>query len=155
MTSSQPFISQEHELKCELAAEVLRSSGRLRIQVTGWSMLPAIWPGDILVLESASPAEITEGDIVLFRRDRRLFAHRVVRRGEDQVQTRGDAMKYADAPIGKDELLGRLNHIVRNGKRIEPDKKRGVSQRAIAGLVRTSETATRVLVGIHAMAAQF
>lgn len=153
--SPQLPISQEHALKCELAAEVLLSSGGLRLQVTGWSMLPSIWPGDTIVLQSTSLAEISEGDIVLFRRDSRLFAHRVVRRGEDQMQTRGDAMTYADAPIGNNELLGRLGYVVRNGKRVEPRKKLGFSQRALAAWVRTSETAARVIVGIRGMAPQF
>ena len=37
-------------VKCELAAEVLRSSGELRLRVTGSSMLPAVWPGDELTI---------------------------------------------------------------------------------------------------------
>jgi hypothetical protein len=35
-------------LGCELAAEVIRSFGRVRLRATGTSMLPAIWPGDVL-----------------------------------------------------------------------------------------------------------
>ena len=66
-----------HALKCELAGEVLRSSGRLRLRVTGWSMLPAIFPGDTLVIERANGESLGKGDIVLFHRDRRLFVHRV------------------------------------------------------------------------------
>jgi len=155
MMSSPLPTDPEHALKCELAAEILCSSGRLRLQVTGWSMLPAIWPGDTLVLDGATAADVSEGDIVLFSRNRRLFAHRVVTHsGQDQMFTRGDAMPYTDSPIGNDELLGRVNHIVRSGKCIEPGKSLSVSQRAVAALVRTPETAARVIVGIHGMAAE-
>lgn len=155
MTLSQPPISQEHALKCELAAEVLHSSGRLHLQVTGWSMLPTVWPGDTLVLDRKTAAEISEGDIVLFRRNRRLFAHRVIQRpADDQIQTRGDAMTAADAPISSDHLLGRVAYVIRNGKCIEPGKSLGLPHRAIAALVRNSETAARVIVGIHGFVAQ-
>jgi hypothetical protein len=145
----------EHALKCELAEEVLRSSGHLRLQVTGWSMLPTVFPEDTLVIKSAAAAEVSEGDIVLFRRDCRLFAHRVLARpGHDQLVTRGDAMPYTDSPIGKQELLGRVVYMIRNGRCIEPGKSLSLSQRALAALVRSSETAARVFVGIRGMAAQ-
>ena len=145
----------EHALKCELAEEVLRSSGHLRLQVTGWSMLPAICPGDTLVLETTDAAEVSEGDIVLFRRDGRLFAHRVLARaGHDQLLTRGDSIGYTDSPISNRELLGRVVYLIRNVRYIEPGKKLSLSQRAIAALVRSSEIAARVIVGIHGMAAQ-
>ena len=67
-----------YALKCELAGEVLRSSGTLRLRAMGWSMLPTVWPGDTLVIERIHSDAVSEGDIVLFGRDRRVFAHRVV-----------------------------------------------------------------------------
>jgi len=49
MTKAVTACSTAREtLGCELAAEVLRSSGRLRLRATGTSMLPAVWPGDVL-----------------------------------------------------------------------------------------------------------
>ena len=67
-------------LGCELAAEVLRSWGRLRLRATGASMLPAVWPGDVLSVRSQGVVEALPGDIVLFGREGRLVAHRVVER---------------------------------------------------------------------------
>ena len=63
---------------CELAAEVLRSSGELRLRVNGSSMLPAVWPGDLLLVSSREATEAQPGDIVLFKRKGGLVAHRVV-----------------------------------------------------------------------------
>lgn len=147
---AQP-LDQEHALKCELASEVLRLSGQLRLRVTGWSMLPSIWPGDTLILERATGSDLAEGDIVLFGRDRRFFAHRVLKAGQDAIHTRGDAMPYNDAPVTQSELLGRVAYIVRNQKRIQPAKTLPLSQRAVAGLVRSSDVGARVVVGIHGM----
>jgi len=37
-----------HALKCDLAADVIRGFGTLRLRVNGFSMLPSIWPGDVV-----------------------------------------------------------------------------------------------------------
>jgi len=63
---------------CKLAAEVLRSTGELRLRVTGTSMLPAVWPGDVLSVRGGDVTEALPGDIVLFGREGKLVAHRVV-----------------------------------------------------------------------------
>jgi hypothetical protein len=153
MTLSQQPLDRAHALKCELAGEVLRSSGRLRLQVMGWSMLPSVWPGDTLVVDSATSDEVSEGDIVLFGRDRRLFAHRATAKinADRWILTRGDAMPRPDALVGENELLGRVSYIVRNGRRMEPSRRLRFSERAVAALVRRSEIAARVVVGMHSM----
>jgi signal peptidase I len=152
MTPSSPVLDEAHAVKCELAAEVLLSSGTLRLQVTGWSMLPTVWPGDTLVIESASRSAVSAGDIVLFGRNRRLFAHRVIEKSpfaDVGLVTRGDAMPAADAPVSNGELLGKVSIILRNGRRIEPCRSLRLAQRAVAALARSSEMAARVVVGAH------
>ena len=97
MMYSDPVTTKAHGIKCELAAEILRSTGKLRLQVKGWSMLPAVMPGDTLVVESVTGDDIATGEIILFHRERRFFVHRVVHKSEDKLQllTRGDAMPQA------------------------------------------------------------
>jgi signal peptidase I len=155
ISPSESWLSESHALKCELAGEVLRSSGQLRLQVTGWSMLPSIWPGDVLLIERASPAEVSEGDIVLYRLDRRLMVHRVVAKvsapGDVTLLTRGDAMPATDPSLPDSALLGRVSLIVRNGRNIRPKKSPGISQRATAALVQHSGLAARVVVRVHDM----
>lgn len=149
MIAAEPASEPGHALKCDLASEVLRTAGRLRLGVTGWSMLPAIWPGDTLELERTGRNELSSGDIVLFRRNRRLFAHRVVTSAANTVTTRGDAMAQADPAVTDDQVLGRVAYIVRDGKCIEPSKSLSLSQRAVAGVARSSGLGARVIVGIH------
>ncbi len=154
MRAAQQTFDDAHGVKCDLAGEVLRSSGRLRLRVMGWSMLPTVWPGDMLVVDSVKSDGVCEGDIVLFGRDRRLFAHRVVKNnagGNAKIVTRGDAMPAPDPPVDETQLLGKVSCIIRNGKCIEPRRSLRVSERAVAALVRGSDTAARVVVGIHGM----
>lgn len=145
-------------MKCELAGDVLRGWGQLRLRVNGWSMLPSILPGDTLHIESAEVSTVSEGDVVLLvGRDRRLVVHRLIAKskmsGNSQVVTRGDSMPQPDPPASENDLLGKVAYIVRKGKRVEPRRSLRLSQRAVAALVRRSSIAGRVVVGIHGMAA--
>src|ERR1700678_3631948 len=144
-----------HALKCELADEVLRSSGRLRLCVMGWSMLPAIFPGDTLVIERADGENVSKGDIVLFHRDRRIFVHRVSGKsgsaGDLQVVTQGDGLSKPDAPVSSSQLLGKVSFVIRDGRCLELAKTPNFPMRAVAALVRRSPSAGRLVVGVHKM----
>jgi hypothetical protein len=108
----------------QLSLEVLQSFGQAKLAITGTSMLPSIWPGDILEVHRQSLAEIPPGEIVLFERDGRLLAHRVVEKvgGPERalLTTRGDRLRKSDPPVSPQELLGRVTAILRGGRRIEP-----------------------------------
>jgi signal peptidase I len=118
-------------------------------------MLPAIWPGDALVVEPATCSDVALGDIVLFSNAYRFVAHRVVEKSGEaetgQVRTRGDAMSTGDGPIRPSQILGKVSFIVRNGKCFEPKKNLRRSERALATLLRRSGTAARVIVGVHGL----
>jgi signal peptidase I len=86
-------------------------------------MLPWVRPGDIAILRKISPQEIRCGDIVLFRRENRIFVHRKVQRftwdGRVFLVTKGDANPHADGFIVPSEILGRVERIYRGRRRIE------------------------------------
>lgn len=150
MTDFLDRSAKLHEARCELACDVLRYSGTLRLQVDGWSMLPSVWPGDILTVERVMGESVALGDIVLFVRERRLFAHRVIRTtGEPNLLTRGDAMRAADPLVRSEELLGRVSRIERNGRSFVPRRRIGVARRIVAAMVRRSSFAARVVVGVR------
>ncbi len=151
MSLPAQLFDEAHAAKCELAREAIRDSGNLRLQVSGWSMLPMVWPGDTLTVESVEMRALVEGDIVLFSRDRRLFAHRLVAKGlaDGGLVTRGDAMPVADPPLDQERVLGRVSSIHRDGRCFEPARRLRLSERAVAVLVRSSRLAARVVVGVH------
>src|SRR3989475_3669499 len=106
-------VSAIHELKCDLAADVIRRFGVLRLRVSGFSMLPSIWPGDIACVSRV--AAYRPGDVVLFSRKGRLFVHRVVEMSGGAVVTRGDSMLDVDPPVALSDVLGRVEAIERGG----------------------------------------
>jgi signal peptidase I len=133
---------------CELAAEVLRSFGRLRLRATGASMLPTLWPGDVLSICGRDASSAKPGDIVLFERAGKLVAHRVVKRIllHDKIHwvTRGDSVEGDDAPVSSHELLGRVIAIKRGSRLIAPH--RSVASRMASWILSRSALATRALL---------
>jgi signal peptidase I len=151
MNSTVAGFDAAHALKCELAAEALISSGSLRLQVTGWSMFPTIWPGDTLVIERIGTDAVREGDIVLFQRDRRFFVHRVITACSDRsVVTQGDSMPLPDPLVSEQELLGKVSAVWRRGKCLKPQNRLRFAGRMVAALMRRSEVAARVVASCTA-----
>jgi len=146
-------LSEENTLKCELAGEILRWFGTLRLQVTGHSMLPSVWPGDVLLIERCGFGQVSGGEIVLYTREGKLFAHRVICAAADvegsRLVTQGDAMPVPDFPISASEFLGRVSQIVRAGKCSEPASVLSFPNRLVANVARYSTIAARMLVHIH------
>lgn len=94
-------------------AETLRASGCSRLRVHGESMLPALWPGDVVEIASCSPEDVRPGEIVLALRDGRLFLHRFVGRFNDHRKPTGfllcgDSMPGPDPQFPPGAMLGRL-----------------------------------------------
>lgn len=86
--------------------------------VGGWSMTPALTPGD-LALYTRVPADARERDIVLVvPRGSRAFLHRVVAVQLDgSLRTKGDANEKAD-PVasGADEVAGVVLTVLPSGR---------------------------------------
>lgn len=103
--------------RCTLAADVLRQSGHLRLRVYGESMLPALWPGDVVEIASCSLQDVRPGDIVLALRDQGFFLHRLVSQDTGGgFRLRGDSMPGSDPPFSPEALLGRLVHASNRGR---------------------------------------
>jgi signal peptidase I len=137
-----------------LAEEVLKSYGKLRILARGSSMVPAIFPGDILLVERDPAGRLSPGHIVLASRGGRFYAHRVVKLtalgGPPRVITRGDALPENDPPFLDDEVLGRVTALVRGQKQIELGNEDDLAgKRLLQWAVRHSDGVTAGLILGH------
>ncbi|HYW40479.1 MAG TPA: S24/S26 family peptidase [Terriglobales bacterium] len=106
-----------------LVADALRRSGRLRqgvrLRVHGESMLPAVWPGDVVEIASCSLEDVRPGEIVLALRDGRLFLHRFVALcAPNGFLLRGDSMPGSDPQFPPEALLGRLVRSADQGRAV-------------------------------------
>jgi hypothetical protein len=111
-------------------------------------MLPTLWPGDILTIQSVRPEQVEPGEIVLYMRHDRFFIHRIVstdlKRDKAFLVTRGDCMFEDDPPVDRSELLGRIIEVRRAGSKFMPGRKLSFFRRLLAGLFCHSSIFRRV-----------
>jgi hypothetical protein len=141
-------------VKCQLVVDTLRTFGRIRLRVTGSSMLPAVWPGDILSVSCSGIDQVSLNDIVLSQRQGRLCAHRVMDKVASPQSacliTRGDQLSFDDPPVFGNELLGRVTSIRRNRFHIDPRAGLRRGWRFLSIVLSRSALATRLMLHLIA-----
>lgn len=131
----------------DLVADIARQFGEVRLKVKGVSMLPALWPGDVLTVRRASPADLRPGRILLCYGEQGFVAHRFVGRRGDLFVTRGDALPREDRPFREDQVLGQVVAILRDGRSVSPSPVWWHG--AAAWILRYSELCTRMLLRLR------
>jgi hypothetical protein len=146
-----PGLTEVRETyQLDLAAEVLSSNGTIRLRALGTSMLPSIWPGDVLSIESNLAEQIVPGDLVLVARDGRFVVHRLVERRSSQWITRGDAMPQNDPPVADGQLLGKVFTIHRLRRAVVPNPRVAPLVRTVAWILRDWGLFRNIALRIHA-----
>ncbi len=140
-----------HTTACELAAEVAGQFGRVRLRVSGTSMAPAIRPGDLLSVEAVALDQVARGEVVVFARDGRLIAHRLVAMTEGGLITRGDRARRNDFPVSSAEFVGRVISIERGGTPVHAPARPSITQQAISRVLRFSDRATYLYLRLAAL----
>ncbi len=137
-----PELQPRTLLGHELVADVARSFGEVRLRVTGASMIPAIWPGDIITVRRRQIAELQLGQIVLCRQDRELVAHRITCIHDNLLITRGDSLLCEDPPVKESDIVGEVIGLLRNGRLM--DLKQSQWQRVSSSILRHSDFCMRM-----------
>ncbi len=99
-----------------LAEEILARGKPFRFRAQGKSMSPFIKDGDTVTLVPDKKADV--GDVVLFKTDEgRLYLHRIVKKAESGIVTRGDAyLNYdEDGLTPYRNILGKVAKISGKG----------------------------------------
>jgi signal peptidase I len=161
MSSCQPITvappphvaASRQYVQLDLAAEVLRRFGEVQIVEMGRSMIPSIYPGDLLTIRSGEKSAVRCGDIVLHLRAGRFCVHRVTRTWQESgtlmFATWGDAAVQQDPPFDENQLLGRVTAVVRRGKPVEFAQKDTLRMKALRHSVRKSQAFATFLLRWH------
>lgn len=104
------------QLKCyiELSTE---AHGGLWVQSSGLSMLPVFYRGvEVHIRPLHEPIE--KGDVVVFHRDNKFVAHRVIGfdKQNNHYHIKGDTLFFPDIPASKEEILGIVDFTRKKGK---------------------------------------
>ena len=104
----------------DFAETLLNNKNMLSLSMKGYSMFPTLRAGDVGTVTKCSVDDIRIGDIVVFREDNKLIAHRLVKikqnNGNTLYITKGDKNSYYDQPFTKDQFAGKLENIQRGKK---------------------------------------
>ena len=87
--------------------------------ISSTSMLPVLYPNDLIIVESATTNQIKEGDIITFESHMQfgIVAHRAVdfhqENGETMIATKGDNIDDPDSwLVSDDDLIGKVIEII-------------------------------------------
>ncbi len=137
--------------KLELATEVLAAGGTIRLQALGTSMLPSIWPGDVLSIEHKSGQEIVPGDIVLVARQSRFFVHRLIEKHNSCWITRGDSLPQNDEPATEVQVLGKVSLIYKKTGVVVPNSRVSGFGRALAWMLCRWDSFRNITLRMHSL----
>jgi hypothetical protein len=99
---------------CDLLGELLPLNRKFKIILRGGSMHPFLKDGDVLEIDPAV-TPLRKRDIVLYKLNGILFAHRITNIGPDCIVIRGDAAERTER-IQSDQILGKALCRIRNGQ---------------------------------------
>jgi hypothetical protein len=104
-----------------LVRAALDRGQRVRMTVSGSSMMPFLRDSDIVELEPASQLRL--GDMVLVRAGERYVLHRLVCIKGASFFLRGDAQLWCEGPFTAENVLGRVTVAWRKGRTRSFDRK--------------------------------
>ncbi len=104
-------------------AGLLADGDRVRVRVTGSSMVPAICAGDVVEIAPARPGLVLPGDVVLYMNaEGQAVLHRLLlvrpAAGGFRLVAKGDALGGVDEPFPPNALRGRVIRITRGPGRV-------------------------------------
>lgn len=108
----------------DVSIELLGRGVGIRFRPAGDSMHPTIRDGEPVTVAPISAAQVKRGDIILYRTERGLKAHRVVliNRGIVETETtiilQGDACSTLDEPVRAGQVLGKVVSVERDGRKV-------------------------------------
>ena len=108
-----------HALK-ELLESVFQKKMPFRFKAGGFSMSPFIKDGDILTVSPLGKVPPRIGEVVIFIHpvNQNVVVHRVLAKRGNAYRVKGDNSPGMDTPLPRDNVLGRLDRLERNGKRV-------------------------------------
>ncbi|MCX7899267.1 MAG: S24/S26 family peptidase [Methylocystis sp.] len=139
---------------CGAARREMDRVGRLFLTVRGASMVPALWPDDLLEVLKHDFALVAVGQVILFESGDRLVTHRVASRRDGLLHTRGDAAPHFDAPVASSHFLGVVALVMRNGRAFAPPVRPSWPTRFVSALLRRSGALSKIAQRARATLAQ-
>ncbi len=110
----------------DLIEALLENEQLLEVKVCGNSMFPSIKGGGVARVVKRKLSEIKSGDIIVFKLNGKLVAHRLMRKvqvnGVVMLLAKGDNNVHYDPAFGEADLVGSVEGMVKDGKLLKLDR---------------------------------
>ncbi|MBI5217554.1 MAG: signal peptidase I [Bacteroidia bacterium] len=107
----------------DISEDVLKSGNAVRVTLKGTSMYPYLKIGDIALVNGIQAKDSMTGDIIVFRFGKNYLAHRLIKKGESYLLTKGDSCRVFDQPVPVKDLIGKITRLERKGNIINMESK--------------------------------
>lgn len=101
-------MNNSREKLQKVIMDLLKEGNVVEVPVYGISMFPFFMPGTIVRVRAASLKEVQLGDVIFFESRGKLILHRVVKKGVNGLQCKGDSLLNYDAAIDFGQFMGRV-----------------------------------------------
>ena len=109
----------------DLAETLLDENHTLSFHMQGYSMYPTLREGDIGIVENVNLEDVKKGDIVVFKANNKLVAHRLIdiifQNNTRLFIAKGDKNQHADHPFTSHALAGKITSFQRNKRSLKMD----------------------------------
>lgn len=95
-----------------LKNEYVNIFGFTIFEVATGSMSPEIEASDMILVKLNSTYQ--EGDIITYQKDNDYITHRIIKVNNKELITKGDANNSEDAPVNKENVIGKVVRIFPN-----------------------------------------
>lgn len=79
--------------------------------ITSGSMWPALKTNDLILMKGVNGDDVEIGQIIIFENPQGFTIHRLVRKEEGKLITKGDANGAEDNPIDPKDVIGRVLYV--------------------------------------------
>ena len=106
-------------LLSKLTTQLLNDNFDIKVNLGGFSMWPFLKSNDIAIIKKVNFEDVILGDVLVFRANNKILAHRVMSVNIDSVICKGDSCVSCDPIVLKNSILGKIASINRAGKKID------------------------------------
>lgn len=130
------LLNDDQERILALASSLRAPNRTIESQVRGGSMGACLPHGSRIRIDMSPDATHSVGQVVAFMGGDTVIVHRVVHYGRDHALTRGDARLAPDTPVRRDQILGPVSAVAREGvwRDVPPPAARGTPGRICAAV---------------------
>ncbi len=86
--------------------------------ITSGSMWPQLKVNDLILMKGATGDEVEAGQIIIFKNQRGFTIHRLLRKENGKLITKGDANNVEDVPVLPQDVIGRAVYVGKKPFRI-------------------------------------